>query len=257
MRDASHDIGNIDAEAPVELDARGLDVAPGFIDVHSHSDYTLLVDPRAVSAIHQGVTTEVIGNCGHGCFPIRNPDLSSRIIYGYDGTVPLDWGTPAAYLERLERGRARRQRHDPGAQRPASPGHRRARFAPRERTTRSSAMTRLLEEGLEAGAWGYSTGLEYATEQGAREPEITTLARATARRGGFYATHTREREQFADEAVAEAIRTARNAGRQAPDLTPGAPQRRAIRPTAASTSWMPPGRPATTSPSTCTPGSTA
>ena len=73
-------------------------------------------------------------------------------------------------------------------------------------------MTRLLEEGMEAGAWGYSTGLEYATEQGAQEPEITALARAAARRGGFYATHTREREQFADEAVAEAIRTARNAG---------------------------------------------
>ena len=48
----------------------GLDVAPGFVDVHSHSDYTLLVDPRAVSALHQGVTTEVVGNCGHGCFPI-------------------------------------------------------------------------------------------------------------------------------------------------------------------------------------------
>ena len=96
------DIGITDTEAVVELDARGLNVAPGFIDVHSHSDYTLLVDPRAVSAIHQGVTTEVIGNCGHGCFPIGNPDLSSRIIYGYDGTVPLDWSTPVAYLERLE-----------------------------------------------------------------------------------------------------------------------------------------------------------
>ena len=47
-------VGDVDAEAPVELDARGLNVAPGFIDVHSHSDYTLLVDPRAVSAIHQG-----------------------------------------------------------------------------------------------------------------------------------------------------------------------------------------------------------
>ena len=55
-----------------ELDAAGLVVTPGFIDIHSHSDYTLLVDPRAVSAIHQGVTTEVVGNCGHGCFPIRD-----------------------------------------------------------------------------------------------------------------------------------------------------------------------------------------
>ena len=204
-------VGDVDAQAPFELDARGLNVAPGFIDVHSHSDYTLLVDPRAVSAIHQGVTTEVIGNCGHGCFPIKDPDLSSRIIYGYDGTVSLDWSTPAAYLERLER-------TAPAVNVMTLVPNGQLRLATVGLDSRPAtadevaAMTRLLEEGLEAGAWGYSTGLEYATEQGAGEPEITALARATARRGGFYATHTREREQHADEAVAEAIRTARNAG---------------------------------------------
>ena len=204
-------VGDVDAEAPVELDARGLNVAPGFIDVHSHSDYTLLVDPRAVSAIHQGVTTEVIGNCGHGCFPIRDPELSSRIIYGHDGTVPLDWSTPAAYLERLERA-------SPAVNVMTLVPNGQLRLATVGLDSRPAtddevaAMTRLLEEGMEAGAWGYSTGLEYATEQGAQEPEITALARATARRGGYYATHTREREQLADEAVAEAIRTARNAG---------------------------------------------
>ncbi|MDE2877371.1 amidohydrolase family protein [Candidatus Palauibacter soopunensis] len=205
------DVGDVEAEAPMELDAGGLAVAPGFIDVHSHSDYTLLVDPRAVSAIHQGVTTEVIGNCGHGCFPIRDPELSSRIIYGFDGSLPLDWSSPAAYLERLEE-------VEPavnvltlvpnGQLRLATLGLE-ARPATSAEVT---AMTRLLEEGLEAGAWGYSTGLEYAPEQGAGEAEITALARVTARRGGFYATHTREREDRADEAVAEAIRTARNAG---------------------------------------------
>lgn len=205
------DVGEVDVEASAELDARRLSVAPGFIDVHSHSDYTLLVDPRAVSAIHQGVTTEVIGNCGHGCFPIRDPELSSRIIYGFDGSLPLDWSTPAAYLERLEE---------------AAPavnvmtlvpnGQLRLATVGLENRTATSdetrAMTRLLEEGLDAGAWGYSTGLEYAPEQGAGEAEITVLARVTAHRGGFYATHTREREDRADEAVAEAIRTARNAG---------------------------------------------
>jgi hypothetical protein len=66
------DLGSFDAEA-FEIDATGMLVAPGFVDLHSHSDYTLLVDPRAVSAIHQGVTTEVVGNCGFGCFPIRTP----------------------------------------------------------------------------------------------------------------------------------------------------------------------------------------
>ena len=63
-----------EAESPRSLDATGLVVAPGFIDIHSHSDFTLLVDPRAQSSIAQGVTTEVVGNCGHGCAPITEPD---------------------------------------------------------------------------------------------------------------------------------------------------------------------------------------
>lgn len=205
------DVGDVDAEAAAELDARGLHVAPGFIDVHSHSDYTLLADPRAVSSIHQGVTTEVIGNCGHGCFPVRDPELSSRIIYGFDGSVPLDWSTPSAYLERLEAASPAVNVLTlvPNGQLRLATVGLESRPATRDEL---AAMTRLLEEGLEAGAWGYSTGLEYASEQGAGEAEITALARVTARRGGFYATHTRERERRADEAVAEAIRTARNAG---------------------------------------------
>ena len=196
---------------PPSLTPCGLAVAPGFIDVHSHSDYTLLVDPRAVSAIHQGVTTEVIGNCGHGCFPIRDAELSSRIIYGFDGSLPLDWSTPAAYLDRLEEAApaVNVMTLVPNGQLRLATLGLEARPATRDEV---AAMTRLLEEGLEAGAWGYSTGLEYAPEQGAGEAEITELARVAARRGGFYATHTREREDRADEAVAEAIRTARNAG---------------------------------------------
>lgn len=204
-------LGAVEAEAAIELDARGLAVAPGFIDVHSHSDYTLLVDPRAVSAIHQGVTTEVIGNCGHGCFPIADPELSSRIIYGFDGSLPLDWSTPAAYLERLEKVKPAVNVLTlvPNGQLRLATLGLEARPATSDEV---AAMTRLLEEGLEAGAWGYSTGLEYAPEQGAGEPEITALARVAARHGGFYATHTREREDRAAEAVAEAVRTARNAG---------------------------------------------
>ena len=204
-------VGTVEAEAVIELDARGLAVAPGFIDVHSHSDYTLLVDPRAMSAIHQGVTTEVIGNCGHGCFPIRDAELSSRIIYGFDGSLPLDWSTPAAYLDRLEEAApaVNVMTLVPNGQLRLATLGLEARPATRDEV---AAMARLLEEGLEAGAWGYSTGLEYAPEQGAGEAEITELARVAARRGGFYATHTREREDRADEAVAEAIRTARSAG---------------------------------------------
>ena len=70
-----NEIGDVKMSYEDELDASGMFIAPGFIDIHSHSDFTLLVDPRAVSAIHQGVTLEVVGNCGFGCFPIENKKI--------------------------------------------------------------------------------------------------------------------------------------------------------------------------------------
>ena len=90
------------AEAGQEIDAAGKVVAPGFIDIHSHSDFTLLVDPRAASAVHQGVTLEVVGNCGFGCFPLLDKELAPKAIYGHSPEVPLTWTTAAGYFERLE-----------------------------------------------------------------------------------------------------------------------------------------------------------
>ena len=84
------------------LDATGLTVAPGFIDIHSHSDFTLLVDPRAVSQITQGVTLEVVGNCGFGCSPLGDPRLVREAIYGFREDVALEWNDMAGYLARLE-----------------------------------------------------------------------------------------------------------------------------------------------------------
>src|ERR1051326_3319373 len=97
------DVGNFvpPPDCPV-LDATGLVVAPGFIDVHSHSDFTLNVDPRAVSSITQGVTLELVGNCGHGCAPIADPESAKLNIYGYHSGYPIPWRTVAGYLETLE-----------------------------------------------------------------------------------------------------------------------------------------------------------
>src|SRR5581483_4686857 len=75
--------------------------APGFIDIHSHSDFTLLRDPRAVSAIHQGVTLEVVGNCGFGCFPIRDRLLARHAIYGYEESTPITWSDGVGYTAKL------------------------------------------------------------------------------------------------------------------------------------------------------------
>src|SRR2546425_10303996 len=76
-------IGHLEAAlAATVLDVRGYIVAPGFIDIHSHSDFSLLADPRAVSSVSQGVTTEVVGNCGHGCALVSDPAAAKTYVYG-------------------------------------------------------------------------------------------------------------------------------------------------------------------------------
>ena len=198
-------------EARRELDVAGKVVTPGFIDIHSHSDFTLLVDPRAVSAVHQGVTLEVVGNCGFGCFPLLNKELAPKAIYGHSADVPLTWTSAAEYFERLEEAR---------------PAINVASLVPNgqirlsvvglaDRPARADELARmryLLDEALEQGAYGYSTGLEYAAERGADEDELVSMCEVCARRHGLYATHTRRRDEGADGAVAEALRTAERSG---------------------------------------------
>jgi N-acyl-D-amino-acid deacylase len=200
------DIGDIASRPDWSvLDAQGLIVAPGFIDVHSHSDFTILVDPRAVSSITQGVTTEIVGNCGHGCAPISDPEVAKINIYGVHSSYPIEWRTMAQYLNAVE---ARQPAVNVAtlapngnlrlatvglADRPASEAERKA-------------MRRLLEQSLDEGALGFSTGLEYGTEKGASEAEIIELCRVTANYGGIYATHTRNEFGQARETIEEAIR---------------------------------------------------
>ena len=201
-------VGSVPPSDCPEIDAAGLAVAPGFIDIHSHSDYTLLVDPRAASAVHQGVTLEVVGNCGFGCFPIGEPRLAQKAIYGYDDAVPLDWRTAGGYFDRLEQARPAinvLSLVPNGQLRLATVG-----LADRPADTAETArMGELLRESLAEGAWGYSTGLEYAQESGATEDEVTALCRSLD--GQLYATHTRRRDEGAADSVAEAIRTSERA----------------------------------------------
>jgi N-acyl-D-aspartate/D-glutamate deacylase len=206
-------VGSIAKTDCAEIDASGLVVAPGFIDIHSHSDYTLLVDPRAESAIYQGVTLELVGNCGHGCFPLRDHSLARRAIYGISEQRALDWASAAEYFDRVEA---------------VKPAVNVASLVPNGQLRMSAmgvqnrvatdlevaTMVRELEESLDAGACGLSTGLEYAAESGAGREEIAQLCHVVARRGGLYATHTRYRDQGAVAAVAEAIDTARETGVQ-------------------------------------------
>ena len=205
------DIGTIppDVEIP-HLDASGLLVAPGFIDIHSHSDFTLLADPRAISSIAQGVTTELVGNCGHGCAPIADPDLARGNIYGYLADYDLAWRSMGEYLDRLAAGR-------PAVNILSLVPNGNLRLAvcgvvDRPATSDELAkMKKLLAQSLAEGACGFSTGLEYGPERGCSEEEVAALARVAASFGGLYATHTRNPEGRARETIAEAIRTGRTA----------------------------------------------
>ena len=204
------DIGRLGTTADVELDARGLFVTPGFIDIHSHSDYTLLVDPRAVSAVYQGVTLEVLGNCGFGCCPIADAELAKNNIYGVSDAIPITWKSTAGYLDRLQAAKPAVNVLTlvPNGQLRLSTVGLADRPADADELRR---MKYLLEQGLEEGAWGFSTGLEYPAEIGVPEDELVELCRVVARAGALYATHARKRDEGSVEAIEEAIRTAEKA----------------------------------------------
>lgn len=201
------DIGSLPRNPAWDLlDAKGLVVAPGFIDVHSHSDFTITIDPRAVSSITQGVTLEIVGNCGHGCAPISDPEMAKINIYGYHSAYPIGWRTMAEYLEFLE---TRRPAINVATLVPNG-NLRLATVGLADRPANANEirkMRMLLDQSLEEGALGFSTGLEYGTEIGATEEEITELCQSVGKAGGIYATHTRNEYGKARETIAEAIRT--------------------------------------------------
>jgi N-acyl-D-amino-acid deacylase len=188
------------------LTASGRTVTPGFIDMHSHSDWSLWANRRAESKIRQGVTTEVVGNCGFSPAPVDLRGFALALPRGLD----FRWRTMEEYFDVLDaEGTALNvvQLVGHGALRIAAMG-----FARREPTPGElRGMQRLLVSAMEAGAWGLSTGLIYAPGSYATTEEIVTLARVAARHRGFYASHLRGEGATLLDAVAEAIRIGREA----------------------------------------------
>ena len=177
-----------------ELDATGLLVAPGFIDIHSHSDYTLLVDPRALSAIHQGVTLEVVGNCGLGCFPIARSAARARARSTATTTPSRSTWQTAAGLLRAARGRAARRSTCSASCRTASSGSRSSASptgpATRRRARGDGAARSRRRSSRAPGATrpGSSTRRSGRDRGRARAP-LPRVARPARR---LYATHTRQ-----------------------------------------------------------------
>jgi N-acyl-D-amino-acid deacylase len=194
------------------LNASGRVLAPGFIDMHSHSDWRLWGNRRAESKIRQGVTTEVVGNCGFSPAPVTAEFLDDMRRFALYIPTGMDfaWRSVGEYLRAFDRGGTALnvvQLVGHGTLRVAAMG-----FARRPATAAElTAMQRMLGDAMEEGAWGLSTGLIYAPGSYATTEEIVEVARAAVRQRGFYASHIRGEGATLLDAVREAIHVGREA----------------------------------------------
>jgi len=203
-------IGRIDPAAAREhVDARGLALAPGFIDAHTHDDRALLSGPDMLPKVSQGVTTVVAGNCGVSLAPLTDTDpppplnlLGGRDWYRFPSV--------AAWVEEVERTR-------PAVNVALLCGHSTLRAGAMERLDRPasagelSVMGERLDRALAEGCIGLSTGLAYPPAFHAPTEEVIALARRAAARGGLYVTHMRNEKEGLLDSVRETLRIGREA----------------------------------------------
>ena len=198
-----------EAEALVTIDAKQKYVCPGFIDVHSHSDAYILIEPSAPSKTYQGVTTEVVGNCGASVAP-RVGDYKLPSDWR-DKIYPGTWNTVAEYRKLLEQ-------VAPAPNIYLLIGHNSLRagvMGYEDRSATSSElleMQKLLEESLDQGGRGLSSGLIYTPGLFAPEEEILTLAQVVARHEGIYTSHMRSESSHLLEAIDETLRVGEKTG---------------------------------------------
>lgn len=219
-------IGDLSAaEAARRIDAAGWVVAPGFIDAHAHSDAYLLLEPDAPSKLAQGITTEINGQCGGSAAPrlgrarlssdwashaYPQRDDASQTVSRCASAGPT-WTTVASYRALFDAVR-------PALNTVQFIGHNTLRagvmgYEPRAAGPADlQAMCRNLEQALDEGGWGLSTGLLYQPGKYAEEEEIDALARAAAARGGMYATHMRSEGGRLTESIDEVLELVRRTG---------------------------------------------
>ena len=196
---AGNDIACVERGFPVQgdvkvIDASGLHVTPGFIDMHSHSDFSLLHDRDAKSSLSQGVTMEVIGNCGYSLFPVVPGKQSQLVSYmaglGCHNPDELEWQDFEGYARRLEDGGL-------GINVVPLVGHGTIRLAVmgfdarRATNNEMEEMRRLLRLSLDQGAFGLSSGLTYPPGISSPPEELEDLCKTVAEKEALYSTHLR------------------------------------------------------------------
>jgi N-acyl-D-amino-acid deacylase len=197
------------AEAKKTIDATGKIVCPGFIDVHSHSDAYLLIEPRASSKVFQGITTEVCGNCGASAAPrLGDAKLPSD---WQDKPFPGTWRTVAEYRKLFDQAK-------PAVNEALLIGHNTLHrgvsgYEPRGATPEElKEMCRALEQALDEGGCGLSTGLIYPPASAVPSDEIIALAKVCAAKSKIYTSHMRSEGKLLIEAIDEALNIGRTSG---------------------------------------------
>jgi len=197
------------AQAKQRIDAQGLAVAPGFIDLLGQSELSVLVDPRAESKIRQGITSELTGE-GISPAPMNDAWVHEKEDWLRKYRLRIDWTDLRGYLQRLRLAR-------PAINVGVMVGAAQVRgvvlgFDDVQPDAQQLArMQRLVEEAMEQGALGLSSGLIYQPGSFAKTAELIALAQAAAKHGGFYATHLRSEGSRIFEALDEAFAIARAA----------------------------------------------
>ena len=192
------------------IDASGLIVSPGFIDAHTHSDAYLVIEPDAPSKVTQGITTEINGQCGGSVAPRYG---EARLSSDWAAVLGdrLTWRSLAEYREVLAAAK-------PAVNTVQFIGHNTLRSSVIGYAARAAGdedlreMSRLLDESLDAGGWGLTTGLIYQPGKYSTPAEVVALAKVAAAKGGYYATHMRSEGDNILEAIDEVIELVKATG---------------------------------------------
>jgi N-acyl-D-amino-acid deacylase len=208
-------VGRVTGEAARVIEANGLCVCPGFIDVHAHGDFTPYDKTVVDYKLRQGITTEINGNCGFSAAPVdpSTVGLVRKYVEGFiapEQGVPWNWRSLGEYLDSIAQARlainiAPLIGH--GALRAAAMGYEQRALS----TAELDKMQALMCESMQQGAFGLSTGLVYVPGTYAQTDEIIAIAKVAARYGGLYATHMRNEGERLFEAFDEAIHIGRQA----------------------------------------------